>query len=57
MKPQYSLEESGRRVLSVAFRMNAVGRTAEVGFPDAITVERLLQGRSPQTWSAPSHSP
>jgi hypothetical protein len=43
-------------VLSVAFRMNAVGRTAEVGFPDAITVERLLQGRSPQTWSAPSHS-
>ena len=46
---QRGLEESGRRVLAVAPTMSAVEELQKVGFSDAITVERLLQGRSAQT--------
>jgi ATP-dependent exoDNAse (exonuclease V) alpha subunit len=46
---QRGLEESGRRVLAVAPTMSAVEELLKVGFSDAITVERLLQGRSAQT--------
>ena len=49
MKLQRSLEESGRRELEVAPTMSAVEELQKVGFSDAITVERLLQGRSAQT--------
>src|SRR5216684_6427026 len=46
---QRGLEESGRRVLAVAPTMSAVEELQKVGFSDAITVERLLQGQSAQT--------
>jgi conjugative relaxase-like TrwC/TraI family protein len=46
---QRGLEEGGRRVLAVAPTMSAVEELQRVGFSDAITVERLLQGRSAQT--------
>jgi conjugative relaxase-like TrwC/TraI family protein len=46
---QHALEESGRGVLAVAPTMSAVEELQKVGFSDAITVERLLQGRSAQT--------
>jgi conjugative relaxase-like TrwC/TraI family protein len=46
---QRGLEESGREVLAVAPTMSAVEELQKVGFSDAITVERLLQGQSPQT--------
>jgi conjugative relaxase-like TrwC/TraI family protein len=46
---QRGLEESGRRVLAVAPTMSAVEELQKVGFSDAITVERLLQGQSVQT--------
>ena len=42
------LEESGRRVLAVAPTMSAVEELQRVGFSDAVTVERLLQGQSAQ---------
>ncbi len=43
---QRGLEESGRRVLAVAPTMSAVDELQKVGFADAITLERLLQGQS-----------
>ena len=43
---QRGLEESGRQVLAVAPTMSAVEELQKVGFSDAITVERLLQGQS-----------
>jgi conjugative relaxase-like TrwC/TraI family protein len=43
------LEESGREVLAVAPTMSAVEELQKVGFSDAITVERLLQGQTAQT--------
>ena len=46
---QRGLEESGRQVLAVAPTMSAVEELQKVGFSDAITVERLLQGQSAQT--------
>ena len=46
---QRGLEESGREVLAVAPTMSAVEELQKVGFSDAITVERLLQGQSPQS--------
>src|SRR6266852_2369432 len=46
---QRGLEESGRRVLAVAPTMSAFEELQKVGFADAITVERLLQGQSAQT--------
>ena len=46
---QRGLEESGREVLAVAPTMSAVEELQRVGFSDAITVERLLQGQSAQT--------
>src|SRR5208283_2814228 len=46
---QRGLEESGRQVLAVAPTMSAVEELQKVGFSDAITVERLLQGRNAQT--------
>jgi conjugative relaxase-like TrwC/TraI family protein len=45
---QRGLEESGRQVLAVAPTMSAVEELQKVGFSDAITVERLLQGQSAQ---------
>ena len=45
---QRGLEESGREVLAVAPTMSAVEELQKVGFSDAITVERLLQGQSAQ---------
>ena len=45
---QRGLEKSGRRVLAVAPTMSAVDELQKVGFSDAITVERLLQGQSAQ---------
>src|SRR6202522_3500085 len=45
---QRGLEESGREVLAVAPTMSAVEELQKVGFSDAITVERLLQGESAQ---------
>jgi conjugative relaxase-like TrwC/TraI family protein len=45
---QRGLEESGRKVLAVAPTMSAVEELQKVGFSDAITVERLLQGQSAQ---------
>src|SRR5580658_1059473 len=45
---QRRLEESGRQVLAVAPTMSAVEELQKVGFSDAITVERLLQGQSAQ---------
>ncbi|MGA8492909.1 MAG: MobF family relaxase [Terriglobales bacterium] len=45
---QHGLEESGRKVLGVAPTMSAVEELQKVGFSDAITVERLLQGQSAQ---------
>ncbi|MGA9980695.1 MAG: MobF family relaxase [Candidatus Sulfotelmatobacter sp.] len=45
---QRSLEESGRQVMAVAPTMSAVEELRKVGFSDAITVERLLQGQSAQ---------
>ena len=46
---QRGLEESGRQVLAVAPTMSAVEELQKVGFSDAITVERLLQGQSAQS--------
>ena len=46
---QRGLEESGREVLAVAPTMSAVEELQKVGFSDAITVERLLQGQRSQT--------
>jgi conjugative relaxase-like TrwC/TraI family protein len=46
---QRGLEEGGRRVSAVAPTMSAVEELQKVGFSDAITVERLLQGRSGQS--------
>jgi len=46
---QRGLEESGRQVLAAAPTMSAVEELQKVGFSDAITVERLLQGRSAQS--------
>ena len=46
---QRGLEESGCRVLAVAPTMSAVEELQKVGFSDAITVERLLQGGGAQT--------
>lgn len=43
-----ALEENGRGVLAVAPTMSAVEELQKVGFPDAITVERLLQGENAQ---------
>ena len=43
---QRGLEENGRGVLAVAPTMSAVEELQKVGFPDAITVERLLQGEN-----------
>jgi conjugative relaxase-like TrwC/TraI family protein len=45
---QRGLEESGRQVLAVAPTMSAVEELQKVGFSDAITVERLLQGENAQ---------
>jgi len=45
---QRALEENGRGVLAVAPTMSAVEELQKVGFPDAITVERLLQGENAQ---------
>src|SRR5208283_205762 len=45
---QRSLEESGRQVMAVAPTMSAVEELQRVGFSDAITVERLLQGQNAQ---------
>ena len=45
---QRGLEESYRQVLAVAPTMSAVEELQKVGFPDAITVERLLQDQSAQ---------
>ena len=45
---QRGLEESGRQVLAVAPTMSAVEELQKVGFSDAMTVERLLQGQSAQ---------
>jgi ATP-dependent exoDNAse (exonuclease V) alpha subunit len=45
---QRGLEESGREVLAVAPTMSAVEELQKVGFSDAITVERLLQGQGAQ---------
>jgi ATP-dependent exoDNAse (exonuclease V) alpha subunit len=45
---QRGLEESGRQVLAVAPTMSAVEELQKVGFSDAITVERLLQGQIAQ---------
>ena len=45
---QRGLEESGRGVLAVAPTMSAVEELQKVGFSDAITVERLLQGENAQ---------
>ena len=42
------LEESGSRVLAIAPTMSAVEELNKVGFPDAVTVERLLQDPSTQ---------
>jgi ATP-dependent exoDNAse (exonuclease V) alpha subunit len=46
---QRGLEESGREVLAVAPTMSAVEELQKVGFSDAITVERLLQGQNAQS--------
>ncbi len=46
---QRGVEESGRQVLAVAPTMSAVEELQKVGFSDAITVERLLQGQGAQT--------
>jgi ATP-dependent exoDNAse (exonuclease V) alpha subunit len=45
---QRGLEENGRQVMAVAPTMSAVEELQKVGFPDAITVERLLQGENAQ---------
>jgi conjugative relaxase-like TrwC/TraI family protein len=45
---QRGLEEGGRQVLAVAPTMSAVEELQKVGFSDAITVERLLQGQRAQ---------
>ena len=46
---QRGLEEGGREVLAVAPTMSAVEELQKVGFSNAITVERLLQGQSAQS--------
>jgi conjugative relaxase-like TrwC/TraI family protein len=45
---QRGLEESGRQVFAVAPTMSAVEELQKVGFSDASTVERLLQGQTAQ---------